>query len=438
MQKMRGVREWCALVALAGVVGACETARNPGGVLRDQIPPTITLVAASDTQQISNGLSFTVAATDNLGLKDVRLTYSDPSIGQSDSIFTSAVTTFSQSEHISFPPTSGAGGFITIIGRATDGAGNFAEDTIVIFLSNVQALSVTLVAPTAPAVASSGKNIPVEVHAQQLGGLERIGFIITPRAAVVDPSTPPTDSLVFTPPARQPPDTFYTDITGFAMDASGRRVLTTPVTVNIQSVATDNTPPTVSHIIAARVEATDTIVVRALDPSGIDSIGFRVDTVLNAVPPFTGITPAKYVTVYVGAGNLTDVTRTLNLGLAGLPSFPRSVVVRGYACDLAVPTRNCGYSQTSTLITAPPRFSGPARTATPSNGIDTVHVRAAARRQDRRRHLQRQLERAVSHELDPPPHRDLPGRPRQLRPGGDHVRRGRALGRRPVAARHAG
>ena len=97
MQKMRGVREWCALVALAGVVGACETARNPGGVLRDQIPPTITLVAASDTQQISNGLSFTVAATDNLGLKDVRLTYSDPSIAQSDSIFTSAVTTFTAS-----------------------------------------------------------------------------------------------------------------------------------------------------------------------------------------------------------------------------------------------------------------------------------------------------------------------------------------------------
>ena len=386
MQQMRGVREWCALVALAGVVGACETARNPGGVLRDQIPPTITLVAASDTQQISNGLSFTVAATDNLGLKDIRLTYSDPSIGQSDSIFTSAVTTFSQSEHITFPPTSGAGGFITIIGRATDGAGNFAEDTIVVFLSNVQALSVTLLAPTPGALASPGRNLQVQVRAQQIGGLQRVGFIVVPRTAVTDATTPPTDSLVFT--GTLPTDTTYTDtltvvpsftsgsftVTGFAMDASGRRVLTTPVTVNIQSVATDNTPPTVSHIIAARVEATDTIVVRALDPSGIDSIGFRVDTVLNAVPPFTGITPAKYVTVYVGAGNLTDVTRTLNLGLAGLPSFPRSVVVRGYACDLAIPTRNCGYSQTSTLITAPPRFSGPARTATPSNGIDTVVV----------------------------------------------------------------
>src|SRR6266853_1024255 len=368
MQQMRGVREWCALVALAGVVGACETARNPGGVLRDQITPTITLVAASDTQQISNGLSFTVAATDNLGLKDVRLTYSDPSIAQSDSIFTSAVTTFSQSEHITFPPTSGAGGFITIIGRATDGAGNFAEDTIVIFLSNVQALSVTLVAPTAPAVASSGKNIPVEVHAQQLGGLERIGFIITPRA-------------------RQPPDTFYTDtltvqpgfttftVTGFAVDAGGRRAFSNTVTVTVQTPGNDVTPPTVSHMISSRVEVNDNVAVHATDPSGIKVMGFRVDTALAAVPPFTGVTPLKFVLdSTMAAGNLTTVDKVFALALPLADSgLPKSVVIRGYACDLAV-ARNCAYSQTSTVI-----VGSPARRAAPmvigaSGGVDTVVV----------------------------------------------------------------
>jgi len=129
----------------------------------------------------------------------------------------------------------------------------------------------------------------------------------------------------------------------------------------------------VSHTIAARVEATDTVTVRAIDPSGIAWIGFRVDTVLNAVPPFTGITPARFDSVNVGAGNLTDVTRKLSLGLTTLGTFPKSVVVRGYACDLAT-ARNCAFSQTSTVITAPPRFSGPARAATPSNGIDTVVV----------------------------------------------------------------
>jgi hypothetical protein len=383
MQQVRAVRAWGAMVALAAAVGACETARNPGGVQPDRISPTISLSTTADTQQIATGLSFNVSATDNLGLKDIRLTYSDPSITQSDTIFTSAVTSYNQGQHITFGPTSGAGGFITIIGRATDGAGNFAEDTIVIFLSNVQALSVTLLAPTTGAVASPGRNIVVSVRAQQVGGIQRVGFTIVPRTAVTDATTPPTDSLVFT--GTLPADTTYTDtltvvpsfttgsftVTGFAMDAGGRRQPSLSVTVNILSVATDNTPPVVSHSIPSRVEATDTITVRAIDPSGISWIGFRVDTVLTAVPPFTGITPARFDTVNVGAGNLTDVIRKLSLGLTALPT-PISVVVRGYACDLAT-ARNCAFSQTSTVITpTAPRL--PGRAATPSNGVDTVVV----------------------------------------------------------------
>jgi len=385
MQQVRAVRAWGAWVALAAAVGACETARNPGGVQPDRLPPSITLSTTADTQQIATGLSFNVDASDNLGLKDIRLTYSGGYIAQTDTVFNSTVTTFNKGEVVTFGPTSGAGGFITVIGRAIDGSGNFAEDTIVIFLSNVQALSVTLLAPTTGALASPGRNIVVQVHAQQIGGIQRVGFLVTPRTAVTDPTTPPTDSLVFT--GTLPTDTTYTDtltvvpsfttgsftVTGFAVDAGSRRALTPVVTVTIQSVATDNAPPVVSHTIAARVEATDTITVRATDPSAIAWIGFRVDTVLNAAPPFTGITPLKFDSLNVSAGNLTDVTRKFSLGLTTLGTFPKSVVVRGYACDLAT-ARNCAFSQTSTVITAPPRFSGPARATTPSNGIDTVVV----------------------------------------------------------------
>ena len=385
MQQVRTGRAWCAMVVLAGAVGACETARNPSGTQPDRIAPSITLSTSADTQQIASGLSFNVDASDNLGLKDIRLTYSGGYIAQTDTIFNSAVTTFNQGQHVTFAPSSGAGGFITIIGRAIDGQNNFDEDTIVVFLSNVQALSVALLAPSTGALASPGRNFVVQVHAQQIGGLQRVGFIVAPRTAVTDPTTPPTDSLVFG--GTLPTDTTYTDtltvspsfttgsftVTGFAMDAGNRRVLTTPVTVNIQSVATDNAPPIVSHTIAARVEATDTITVHATDPSAIAWIGFRVDTVLNATPPFTGITPLKFDSLNVGAGNLTDVTHKFSLGLTTLGTFPKSVVVRGYACDLAT-ARNCAFSQTSTVVTAPRRFSGPGRAATPSNGIDTVIV----------------------------------------------------------------
>ena len=387
MQQMRPVRAWCAIVAFAAVVGACETARNPGGIQRDVNPPSIVLSAAADTQAIASGLSFSVNATDNLGLKDIRITYSGGYLAQTDTIFNTTVTSYTQGTRVTFPAGSGAGGFITIIGRATDGAGNFAEDTIVVFLSNVQALSVTLVAPTAPAVASTGKNIPIEVHAQQLGGIERIGFIVVPRNAVTDPTTPPTDSLVFTPPQRQPPDTFYSDtltvqpgftsftVTGFAVDAGGRRAFSNTVTVTVQTPGNDLTPPTVSHSISSRVEVNDNVAVHATDPSGIKVMGFRVDTALAALPPFTGVVPLKFVLdSSMAATNLTTVDRVFALALPLADSgLPKSVVIRGYACDLAT-ARNCAYSQTSTVITGSAPRRAPLRAGAASGGVDTVVV----------------------------------------------------------------
>ncbi len=386
MQRRRGVRGWCVLVAVAGAVGACETARNPGGVLVDRISPTIALSAA-DTQQIANGLQFSVDASDNLGLKEILVTFSDPTIGQTDTIFNTTVTSFNKSTIITFPANSGSGGSITITGRATDGAGNFTQATTVVFLSNVQALTVDLLAPTAPAVASTGKNILVQVHAQQLGGLARIGFIVVPRNAVVDPTTPPTDSLVFTPPARQPPDTFYTDtltvqagfttftVTGFAVDAAGRPKLTNPVTVTVQTPGNDVTPPTVSHTISSRIEVNDNLTVHATDPSGIKVMGFRVDTALAAVPPFTGITPLKFVLdSSMSAANLTTVDKVFALALPLSDSgLPKSVVIRGYACDLAV-ARNCAYSQTSTVVAGSAPRPAALMAIGASGGVDTVIV----------------------------------------------------------------
>src|SRR6266487_27858 len=364
MRHVRPSRSWWGIVALAGL-WACETARNPTGRQSDLIPPTITLTTSADTQQIGSGLQFTVTASDNLSLKDIQLTYSGGYIAQTDTVFTQATTTFNQTVNITFPANSGAGGFIKIVGRATDGASNFATDSITIFLSNVQALTVTLLQPVPPAVASSGKNIPVQVEARQLGGIATLGFIITPRNAVVDPTTPPTDSVLFTPPARQPPDTTYTDtltvqagftsftVTAFAVDAGGRRALSPPVTVTVQTPGNDVTPPAVSHSISSRVEVNDNITVHATDPSGISWIGFRVDT--PATPPATGLVLVKFDSVNVSAGNLTTVDSTFALGLPLADSaLPKSIVVRGYACDLAI-ARNCAYSQTSTVITGAPR-----------------------------------------------------------------------------------
>src|SRR6266566_5306141 len=376
------------LVVSVLALWACETTRNIGGIQHDNVPPMITLTnTAGDTQDISGGLRFSVSAVDNLGLKSVRLTFSGGLIGQLDTVFTSQVKTYTAGRTLTFAGNSGAGGNIQIIGRATDGNSNFSEDTIFIFLSNVQALRVTLISPTSGALASQGGGIAVDIQAVQNTGIAKVGFLVAPRSSVSDPTTPPSDSIVYTAPLADSvefvdtltvvPATGTFNIVGFAEDSAGRRGFSNVVTVTVQSVATDNTPPVVAHRVADRVEVDDTIHVRAQDPSAISWIGFEVDTG-NGVR-------MKFDTVNVAAGNLSDITRNFSLGLQGLQPLPHTIVVKGYACDAAV-TRNCSFTNSTTLVpSAPIRMSkgiAPSYQApmAPQGLIDTIVVVAGITR----------------------------------------------------------
>ena len=386
----RGTAIW-GIGALALVLWACETTRNINGQQDDVTPPVISLTnTAGDTQDISGGLRFNINAADNLSLKSIDLTFSGGLIATLDTTFITTTKTYAVSRQITFPSGSGAGGSIMVVGRATDGRGNFAEDTIFVFLSNVQALRVTLVLPSPGALASTGKGIPVDVIAVQNSGIAKIGFLVSPATSVSNPTTPPNDSLVFTAPFADSveyvdtlivvPSSGTFNVIGFAEDSAGRRGFTSVVTVQIQSVATDNTPPIVAHRIADRVEVDDTIHVRAQDPSAISWIGFKVDT--------GGVT-MKFDTVNVAAGNLSDVTRHFSLGLQGLQPLPRQIVVTGYACDAAT-ARNCSFTNSTTLIPSAPVSSGTSGTRTKGltqqpqlaaqNLIDTITVVAGVTR----------------------------------------------------------
>jgi len=370
----RGTLLWGLVVSVIAL-SACETTRNPGGIQRDNVEPQITLSnTAGDTQDIGGGLRFNVSAVDNLALKSIRLIFSGGLIGLLDTVFTGQVKTYAVGRTINFAANSGAGGNIMIIGRATDGAGNFAEDTIFIFLSNVQALRVTLISPQPGALASQGGGIPVDIQAIQNTGITKIGFLVAPRTSVSDPTTPPIDSIVYTAPLADSvefvdtlivlPTSGTFNIIGFAEDSAGRRGFSNVVTVTIQSAANDVTKPIVAHKVAPRVEVDDSVTVRATDASPIAWIGFRVDTNGGLM---------RFDTVNVAAGNLTDVTRRFSLGLQSLSSLPRTIVVKGYACDAAA-ARNCDYTNSTTLLPSPPvQFGGgPARSS--AGLIDTVIV----------------------------------------------------------------
>jgi hypothetical protein len=320
-------------------------ARNTGGVQQDTTRPTLSLTTVSDTQAIASGLTFSVSASDNLTLRLLRLTYTGGYVaGPVDTTFTGTVPSASFGRSITFPANSGAGGQVRIVGRAVDGAGNFTEDTLFIFLSNVQSLQVLLVQPAPGAVASNGKSLPVQVIAVHNAGIRKIGFQVAPAAAVSNPTG--TDSVLFAIPLQDSvnlTDTVTVNATsgtfsvvGFAEDSAGRRGTTSPVTVTVQSAATDNTPPSVAHVVGKRVEVSDSVQVHATDPSGITWIGVRTATV--------GGTLLRFDTVNVG-GALTDVSRSFGLNLAALvTTFPTDIVVQGYACDAAT-ARNCAFSQ---------------------------------------------------------------------------------------------
>ena len=357
MRRVSGKRLFWGLGVLVATGWACETARNPGGIQRDLIPPTIVLTTSADTQQIASGLSFSVSAGDNLGLKEVRLTFTGGYLAVTDTIFNTTVTSFGRGVTVTFPPTSGAGGLITIIGRATDGAGNFTEDTLVIFLVNVAALRVVLLAPVTGAVASTGRNIPVEVSAAQISGVRKVGFLVVPPTATTNPTTPPNDSISY--PLPYPDSVDYVDtltvvattgtftITGFAEDSSGRRVTSNSVTVSVLSAANDTIPPSVTDSLGKRVEVTDSVTVHATDPSAISWIGMRVRLASDS-------SLLRFDSVAVG-GNLTDVVRRFSLNLAAiLTSYPTSILVDGYACDAAV-ARNCAFSTVNGIVLGAPK-----------------------------------------------------------------------------------
>src|SRR5438093_452613 len=318
MRRGRGLL-W-GMCALVGAFWGCETSRNPGGVQRDVVSPTIQL-AGADTQDIKGGLNLSVVATDNLGLKDIRLTYTGGYLNQTDTVFTSAVTNVTIQEKIT--PGTGAGGVIRVVGRATDGAGNFAEDTLFIFLQNVDALRVYLLQPTPGAVGSPGKYIPIHVAGAQKSGIRRIGWYVG--------------------------------------GAAGQRGFGDPQ--------------------------------RDVDPRGQEVPARAHDADAD---PATG----RRAGVRLRRGERTQLRRR------------RTDVHR-----------------------AEPHRPGARRHGHDRGRRDD---RAAVRRQDRGRDLQRQPARAVPHEPDPGARGDLPGGELDLRGGGHPDCGGPAVGRRVVAARYAG
>src|SRR5262245_46326340 len=118
---------WGAAVALIAPlwVSACNEQQVQTGFERDQTPPTVAVSnSAGDTLDVAGGSKFTVAAGDNLGLKNLTVALTGGCTGTIDSTFTTAVSTVSLAVTITLPANTTAGGNIIITATATDGNNN--------------------------------------------------------------------------------------------------------------------------------------------------------------------------------------------------------------------------------------------------------------------------------------------------------------------------
>ncbi len=333
-----------AVCALALAATACTEREFQTGVQGDGFAPVVTILkTAGDTLELEDGIQFGVAASDNLGLKTVSIALTGGYNAVIDTTFTSAIQQVVLNVQIDLPPTTTAGGHIDIAAIVTDGndLAGAARDSV--FLRNESALSVRVLSPSFGAIASPGLGIPVDVQGAQSAGVTQVGYIVTgvfSDSAGTTYSTPLPDTVVFSDtliiPSSTPDGTF--DIIGVAVDSSGRVATSTPVTVTVQSISNDTDPPIVTFQVGERVEVTDSIIVRATDPSGISEVSWSA-TLLDGTVVGGATTPLS--------GTLTAVSETYPLNFS-FATLPQTLIITAAAVDGA---NNAGQARVDTTST---------------------------------------------------------------------------------------
>jgi len=334
-----------AISALALVATACSESQFRPGFENDRFAPTITIVkTVGDTLELTDGIEFGVVASDNLGLKNVSIALTGGYNTVIDTTFTTAVQQVALSIKIELPPTTTAGGHIDIAAIVTDGGDLTGSARDSVFLKNDAALSVRVLQPANGSIASPGLGIPVDILGAQRTGVTQLGYIVTgvfSDSAGATYSTPLPDTVVFSDTLVIPSGASNgtIEIIGVAADSAGRIAQSTPVTVIVQSITNDNDPPIVDFQIRSRVEATDSITVKATDPSGITEMTWSA-TLLDGTPAGGAIT--SY------GGNLTAVSATYPLNF-NFPTLPQTLIITATATDGA---GNTGQARVDTTSTA--------------------------------------------------------------------------------------
>ena len=240
--------------------------------------------------------------------------------------------------------------FVKIVVLAV-AANDTTRDSSIIRVVNGPKVSV--LQPAVGAVTAIGKSVTVQVRGVHSLGVKVLGWratgvvtksdstIFGPVAGVM------ADTQTFTSPLAIPAGTKVGSvvITPFATDSLGDPSGIAPgVTVAVQSVVGDTTPPLVRDTMPLRVEVGDSLTVTATDPSGITKVGFIVKDTAGTVLHGDSVS---------FAGTSTNVTQRFRLGLDTITTFARVVIVEAFGVDAATPANRGGSTITNTPKKSP-------------------------------------------------------------------------------------
>ncbi len=308
-----------------GALAACGGEEVLDPPFRDAIRPRV--VVAKGGEAPDSLLAVAVTATDNIGLKRVRLLLDGGFTATFDTTFTSAVTTLTVQVRIPVPRSAPVGATVIVRGIATDGAGNLSDTSrVALAIGNLEPPLTVITSPTAGSPVVSGKSLVLSLAGRARYKVRTLGYDITGAYRH-------RDSVTFASPLRDSvalldtlviPDTVRgatIQVTPFITDSLNQRVAGAPVSYAVQSPSNANTIPVVRTGVASRIEVADTVFVEATDPVGITTLGYEIRTLAGQLLAIDSIG---------STGAFSTLLRTFQVRIP-VTAFPTPVTVTGFA-----------------------------------------------------------------------------------------------------------
>ncbi|MBP6771905.1 MAG: hypothetical protein KA154_02840 [Gemmatimonadaceae bacterium] len=315
------------LVVLGAMLalGACDGDELIDPPFRDAVKPRVSM--AKGVSQTDTALVLSVNATDNVGLKTIRVRFSGGVAAAYDTTFTSSIQAANLALTVRVPSSAPLGATVNVQAIAIDGATNMSDTaSLVMTVGNLEPPQALITSPAAGSPVVSGKALVLSLSARARYKVRTLGYAITGAYNT-------RDSILYGAPLRDTvavldtltlPDSVRgasITVTPFIVDSLNQRVIGAAVSYAVQSAANANTIPIVMAGVTKRLEISDTVFIEATDPVGISSLGYEVRSLAGALITADSVS---------STGAFSTLVRTFRTRLP-ITTFPTVVTITGFA-----------------------------------------------------------------------------------------------------------